>query len=161
MGTGINGHLGERAFYYLYLFSCIFILLSRESDQCAIRARLGVAGHLSTTPRWGNPAKCLSQRHNKYTCRLVLHTVPLMLSVKQGSCEYQFFLKSLVWPDSESNPSLQLKRQTLHTTRHFGAKRHLGPMSIGTNKHLEKWGVWSKWANKQMVARGMEKCVEV
>ena len=26
-------------------------------------------------------------------------------------------LKSLVWPDSESNPSLQLKRQTLYTTR--------------------------------------------
>ena len=48
-----------------FLFSCIFILLSRESDQCAIRARLGVASHLSTTPRWGNPAKCLSQRHNK------------------------------------------------------------------------------------------------
>ena len=48
-----------------FIFSCIFILLSRESDQCAIRARLGVAGHLSTTPRWGNPAKCLSQRHNK------------------------------------------------------------------------------------------------
>ena len=48
-----------------FSFSCIFILLSRESDQCAIRARLGVAGHLSTTPRWGNPAKCLSQRHNK------------------------------------------------------------------------------------------------
>ena len=44
---------------------CVFILLSRESDQSAIRARLGVASHLSTTPRWGNPAKCLSQRHNK------------------------------------------------------------------------------------------------
>ena len=50
---------------YLFFFSCIFILISRESDQCAIRARLGVASHLSTTPRWGNPAKCLSQRHNK------------------------------------------------------------------------------------------------
>ena len=50
---------------YLFLFSCILILLSRESDQCAIRARLGVAGHLSTTPRWGNPAKCFSQWHNK------------------------------------------------------------------------------------------------
>ena len=73
----------------IYLFSCIFILLSRESDQCAIRARLGVAGHLSTTPRWGSPAKCFSQRHNKSTCRLVLHTVPSMLNVKQGSCEYQ------------------------------------------------------------------------
>ena len=55
--------------YFLFicfiLFGCIFILLSRESDQCAIRARLGVAGHLSTTPRWGNPVKCLSQRHKK------------------------------------------------------------------------------------------------
>ena len=51
--------------FFYFLFSCIFILLSRESDQCAIRARLGVAGHLFTTPRWGSPAKCLSQRHNK------------------------------------------------------------------------------------------------
>ena len=48
---------------FFYLFSCIFILLSPESDQCAIRARLGDAGYLSTTPRWGNPAKWLSQRH--------------------------------------------------------------------------------------------------
>ena len=48
------------------LVSCVFILLSRESDQCAIRARLGVASHLSTTPRWRNPAKRLSQwQHNK------------------------------------------------------------------------------------------------
>ena len=42
-----------------FLFSCIFILLTRKSDQSAIRVRLGVArlggaGHLSTTPRWGN-----------------------------------------------------------------------------------------------------------
>ena len=50
---------------FIYLFGSIFILLSRESDQRAIGARLGVAGHLSTTTRWGNPAKCLSQRHNK------------------------------------------------------------------------------------------------
>ena len=31
----------------------MLILLSRESNQCAVRARLGVASHLSTTPRWG------------------------------------------------------------------------------------------------------------
>ena len=36
----------------------------------AIRARLGVADHRSTTPRWGNPVQCLSQQHNKRTCRL-------------------------------------------------------------------------------------------
>ena len=57
--------LRSLSIYFIYLFTCIFILLSRESDQCAIRARLGVAGLLSTTPRWGNPAKCLFQRHNK------------------------------------------------------------------------------------------------
>ena len=57
--------LASQKIFFLNLFSCIFILLSRESYQCAIRARLGVASHLSTTPRWGNPTKCLSQRHNK------------------------------------------------------------------------------------------------
>ena len=40
-------------FVFFFVFCCIFILLSRESDQCAIRARLGVAGHLSIIPRWG------------------------------------------------------------------------------------------------------------
>ena len=44
----------------LFFLVAYFILLSRESDQCAIRARLGVAGHLSTTPRWENLAKCFS-----------------------------------------------------------------------------------------------------
>ena len=39
----------------MQLVSCIFILLSRESDQCAVRVRLGVAIHLSTTPRRGSP----------------------------------------------------------------------------------------------------------
>ena len=55
----------RESYLFVYLFSCIlFILLSLESDQCTIQAaRLGVASHLSTTPRWGNPAKCLSQRH--------------------------------------------------------------------------------------------------
>ena len=35
--------------FFVFVFSCMFILLSRENGQCAIRARLGVAGHLSTT----------------------------------------------------------------------------------------------------------------
>ena len=54
--------LTTNIFYFILL---LFILLSRESDQCAVRARLGVADHLSTTPRWANPVKCLSQRQNK------------------------------------------------------------------------------------------------
>ena len=51
------------ATYQLKLFIFVLYLLSQKSDHCAIRARLGVAGHLSTTPRRDNPAKCLSQRH--------------------------------------------------------------------------------------------------
>ena len=52
--------------YYFYSIACLFSYhASRESDQCATRACLGVASHLSTTPTWGNPAKCLSQRHIK------------------------------------------------------------------------------------------------
>ena len=31
----------------------------------AIQARLGVAGHLSATLRWGNRAKCFSRGHTK------------------------------------------------------------------------------------------------
>ena len=30
----------------------------------------------------------------------------------------------------------------------LGQRGVLGPMSIGTNGHLGKWAVWSKWANK-------------
>ena len=59
------GQFGCLIIIIIFLFSCIFIFLSRESDQCAIRAPLGVAGHVSITPRWENHAKCLSQRHNK------------------------------------------------------------------------------------------------
>ena len=36
----------RKLYFYFFLFSCIFILLSRESDQCAVRVRLGVASHL-------------------------------------------------------------------------------------------------------------------
>ena len=37
---------------YFFVFLCIFILLSRKSDQSAKRARIGVASYLSTTPKW-------------------------------------------------------------------------------------------------------------
>ena len=78
------------AIAFFKIFNCLFILLSRKSDQSAIRACLRVASRLPSTPRLGNPAKCISKQPNKYTCRLVLHTVPLMLNVEQGRCEYQF-----------------------------------------------------------------------
>ena len=34
-----------------------------KATKALKRARFGVAGHLSTTPRWGNPAGCLSPQH--------------------------------------------------------------------------------------------------
>ena len=49
----VDGIYRVSIFVSFLVFSCIFILVSRESDQCAVRARLGVAGHLSITPRWG------------------------------------------------------------------------------------------------------------
>ena len=46
----------------------LHILLSRESNQCSLQARLGVASHLSTTPRWGNfanlPSAQFYHQHN-------------------------------------------------------------------------------------------------
>ena len=78
----------------------MFILLRRERDQCAITS-LRRSCQLSVHHfNIGNPAKCLSQQHYKYTCWLFLHTVPLLLSVKQGSCEYQF---SSHWFDPTRN----------------------------------------------------------
>ena len=73
-------------------FSSLFILLSRESDQRAITISIRNcrSSAYSTTPTWENPAECLSHRHNMQTCRLVLHAVRLMLSVKQDSYKYQF-----------------------------------------------------------------------
>ena len=47
-------------YYYWHIYPPI-----TRKRRSAVRARLGVAGHLSTTLRWGNPVKCLSQRHNK------------------------------------------------------------------------------------------------
>ena len=46
--------------YFLYLSS-----YHEKAIKTLFRARLGVAGYLFTTSRWGNPAKCLFQRHKK------------------------------------------------------------------------------------------------
>ena len=79
--------------FLFYLFIGIFILLSRESAvRCTSSLRSCRPSVYHT--EMGNSVKCL--------LRLLL-TVSLMLNVKQGSCEKHFF-KSLVGPDSESNP---------------------------------------------------------
>ena len=60
------------AFFCYYYYSHIYPPTTRKR-RSAVRARLGVADHLSTTLRWGNPVKCLSRRHNKQTCQLSPH----------------------------------------------------------------------------------------
>ena len=60
----VNELMGDKTLErYSIFYFCFIFNLSRDSNQCAIRALLEVASHLSTTPRWRNPAKCLSQRH--------------------------------------------------------------------------------------------------
>ena len=45
--------------YFLYLVA--YSPSYREKTiKALLRARLGVAGHLSTTPKWGNSAECFS-----------------------------------------------------------------------------------------------------
>ena len=56
-----------------FVYWLIYPPVTRKRPS-AIRARLGVAGHLSTTLRWGIPLSAFIS----------------MLKVKQGSSEYQF-----------------------------------------------------------------------
>ena len=51
---------------FYFVFTVVAYLFYHEKAIKALqRARLGVAHHLYTTPRWGNPVKCSSQWHNK------------------------------------------------------------------------------------------------
>ena len=58
--------------HFIYLFFP-FLSYYHEKRRNAIRARVGVAGHLSTTLGWENPVKFLFRRRNKRTCRLAPH----------------------------------------------------------------------------------------
>ena len=98
----------------------VFILPTLASDHCAITSSLQSWRHMSITLRWGNLVQCLSQRHNKLTCWLVLYRVPLMQSVKQGSCEYQL---RYLWFDPTRNQTQD---------RSFGGRRsyHSGELLL-------------------------------
>ena len=59
----------------------------------------------------------LAQRHCKQVCRLVLHTVPFVLSAKQGSCEHQFLTFYGMTRLGEMNPtSTDCEADALTTT---------------------------------------------
>jgi len=68
-----------------------------------------------------------------------LHTIPLMLNVKQGSCEYQLF--KVFWSDStkKSNPGLQTIREyhlfkSIDRTRR-GKQTQVSALSGGHSNH--------------------------
>ena len=75
----------EKFFYFLFT---IFILYLRESELYRyifgryVRTLLGVGiSEVSGPPVFlitvGHPVECLAQRHNKRTCRLILHNLPM------------------------------------------------------------------------------------
>ena len=100
MGNLIRGHDLHRFHFacklmycicIFFIIGCIFILLSRESDQCAITSWLRVFGPPVYHTKTGNPLSAFpSCTTSELAGRLVLHAVPLMLSIKWGSSEYQF-----------------------------------------------------------------------
>ena len=80
-----------------------------------VQARLRIAGYLSTTLKLGGIP--LSAFPNGSTSVLtgLLQTVPYMLNIKQGSCEYQF-LSHWFDPTQNRTPSLPIQKQTLYLT---------------------------------------------
>ena len=101
-------------FVILYLaFSGIFILPSRENYQNSVTSSLRSYQRSVYHHKRGNPSKCFSQRHNKQTGRLVLHIAPLMLSIKQESCEYQFYSH---WFDPTRNQTQVYSSRNIRST---------------------------------------------
>ena len=56
----------------LFIYWHIYPPITKKR-RSAVRARLGVADHLPTTLRWGNPIKCLSQRTTSVLAGLFSH----------------------------------------------------------------------------------------
>jgi len=78
----------------------------------------------------------LAQRHNKWTCWLVLHTIPLVQNAKHDSCKYQL-LKS--WSDStrQSNLSLSTVRWILN---HYTYLRNGKFQTLGADRMVGSHG---------------------
>ena len=99
---------------YLYLVAYLSSY-HEKAIKSLLRARLGVAGHLSATIRWGNSAKCLFLPKSKLAG--LFSTLFLMRNVKLGRCNTNF--KGIGLTRSKSNPILQLQRRTLLSLGHL------------------------------------------
>ena len=99
---------------YVYL---IFILLSRESDVSVISSSLRSYRPPAWHSKMGKSRSSLfpmAQQVNLSACSL---RCPFNADRRAGKL-WIAILKSLVWPSSESSPSLLLQRQTLHPFGH-------------------------------------------
>jgi len=74
----------KRAWQLLNLCTCS-VYLSRHLNQETMKGLFRSSSQAPTvttcltTQQWRHPVKCLAQDHNKRTCRLVIHTIPLLL----------------------------------------------------------------------------------
>ena len=85
---GVNTPLLTIAEKIVLIYWHIYPPVTRKR-RCAVRARLGVAGHLSTTLRWGIPLSAFSKGTTSKLADL-FHTVLLMLNVKQEAVNTNF-----------------------------------------------------------------------
>ena len=95
----------------IFVLSCIFILLSRESDQSAITSYF----KLKELP-------VICPPHQDETTRKVLFpTAQVNLPAYSPCCFFntERQVRKLVYPESESNPSLHLQRRTLLPLGHL------------------------------------------
>ena len=73
----------------------------------------------------GSSIKCLSQWYNKQTCRLVLHTIPLIAERQAGKPVGTNFEKSLVCLILVPNPCVSLQKQMLYPLNHLSSANML------------------------------------
>ena len=57
--------IAERNIIYLVAYLNFLSSYHKKAIKALQRSHLGVTGHLSTAPRWGNLAKGLYQQHNE------------------------------------------------------------------------------------------------
>ena len=103
--------------FYLNLVLCIilFFIYSQfyspitRKRRGAIRARLGVADHRSTTFRWGNP---FSAFPSSTTNELAGLFRTIHYAERQPKKLWISIFKSLVWPDSELNSGVYQSRSS-------------------------------------------------
>ena len=100
----------QRQSHYLFLFYLPFLSSIHEKANCIAILWTGRPHSLGSCLfrgfygppvfhiKVGRPVKCLAQGHNKRTCRLVLHNLPINAERQAGKLRMPFF--KVFWYDS-------------------------------------------------------------